>query len=102
MKLLSRPRTRILRIAAYTALVGLALMTWPLFDYHPLAIVIAMSVGQALGTLSLLLFLAMVVADLFAKGVLTDNPKDATRTSLPPPPPRGDEGAAEEPTEPEG
>lgn len=87
MSLHLHPNRRTVRIAAYLALVALALMTWPLFDARPLPIVIAMSVGQLLGTISFGLFLAVVVTDLFRKRVLSDDPKDATFSSIPAPEP---------------
>ena len=39
-------------------------MVWSLFDPRPIPVVVAMSVGQALGTLSLGLFLLIVYLDL--------------------------------------
>ena len=38
------------------ALVAIALMVWSVLDPRPLPVVVAMSVGQAIGTLSLLLY----------------------------------------------
>jgi hypothetical protein len=38
-------------------------MIWSLFDPRPIPVVVAMSVGQVLGTLSLLAFVYVVVAD---------------------------------------
>ena len=55
---------QILRIACYFALASLALMVWSLFDPRPIPVVVAMSVGQVLGTLSLGAFLVVVAADL--------------------------------------
>ena len=55
---------QILRIACFFALASLALMVWSVFDRRPIPVVVAMSVGQALGTLSLGAFLVVVVADL--------------------------------------
>ncbi len=53
-----------LRAASVAALVALALMVWSFLDPSPLAMVVAMSVGQGLGTLSLLLFLGVVAVDI--------------------------------------
>jgi hypothetical protein len=53
-----------LRAAAVAALLALALMVWGILDPHPISLVIAMSVGQALGTASFLVFLGVVVVDL--------------------------------------
>jgi hypothetical protein len=55
---------RLLRAACVLALVGLALMVWSILDPRPMPVILAMSVGQAIGTASLLLFLVVVVADL--------------------------------------
>jgi hypothetical protein len=56
--------TRVLRIACLCALAALALMSWSLFDPRPLPVILAMSVGQVLGTLSFLAFLYVVALDL--------------------------------------
>lgn len=55
---------RALRWAALSGLVSLGLMVWGVLDPHPIALVIAMSAGQALGTLSFLVFLLVVLDDL--------------------------------------
>jgi hypothetical protein len=55
---------RILRTACWLALVGIALMVWSLLVPSPMPVLVAMSVGQALGTLSLVAFLCVVVVDL--------------------------------------
>lgn len=52
------------RIACYFALLALALMLWSLIQPAPIAVVVAMSVGQGIGTLSMLFFLYAIVADL--------------------------------------
>jgi hypothetical protein len=54
---------RILVAACWFALVALGLMIWSLFDPRPIPVIVAMSVGQVLGTLSLLSFAYVVVAD---------------------------------------
>lgn len=56
---------RALRLAAVCVLVALALMVWGVLDPRPIALVIAMSVGQALGTLSFALYVLVVLADLW-------------------------------------
>jgi hypothetical protein len=58
------PRRGMLTTACISALVGIGLMTWSLFDPRPLPVVGAMSVGQVFGTLSLALFLYVVATDL--------------------------------------
>lgn len=60
----------LLRLAAVNALLALALMMWSFFDRRPIVLVAAMTLGQALGTLSLGLYLAVVALDLRRKGVL--------------------------------
>jgi hypothetical protein len=54
---------RILAAACWFALVAVGLMIWSLFDPRPVPVVVAMSIGQALGTLSLLAFVYVVVGD---------------------------------------
>jgi len=54
---------RLLRLAAFLALAGLAFMVWSLLDPRPIPIMAAMSVGQGLGTLSFAIFLVVVVQD---------------------------------------
>jgi hypothetical protein len=56
-------------------------MVWSLLEPTPTPVLVAMSVGQALGTLSLLLFLAVVVADMRAAHL-----ERPPRSSLPPRP----------------
>jgi hypothetical protein len=56
--------TRLLRAACVLALVALALIVWSLFDPMPIPVIVAMSVGQVVGTLSFLAFGFVVVADL--------------------------------------
>jgi len=55
---------RVLKGACVLALVALGLMSWSLFDPRPIPVVLAMSLGQVFGTLSLAAFIAVVVADL--------------------------------------
>jgi len=49
--------------ACWLALLAVGLMSWSLFDPRPLPVVVAMSVGQVLGTLSLLSFVFVVFVD---------------------------------------
>jgi hypothetical protein len=51
------------RRACWLALAALALIAGSLIHPSPLPIVVAMSVGQVLGTLSLVLFLHAIFAD---------------------------------------
>jgi len=60
----TRAYGRILRSACLLALIGLALMVWSLLDPTPMPVLVAMSLGQGFGTLSLAAFLGVVLADL--------------------------------------
>jgi hypothetical protein len=57
-------RSGILVYACVLGLIGLALMTWSLFDQGWIPVMMAMSVGQVIGTLSLALFILVIVIDL--------------------------------------
>jgi hypothetical protein len=50
--------------ACWLALAALGLMVWSLLDPRPIPVIVAMSVGQILGTLSLVAFLALISVDL--------------------------------------
>ena len=58
---------RLLRVASILALIALPLMTWSLFDPTVWPVLVALSVGQGLGTLSFALFLVAVGRDLRLK-----------------------------------
>lgn len=60
-----------LRWAAIAALMALGLMVWGVLDSQPIALVIAMSVGQALGTASFVVFLGVVFVDLWSANVFS-------------------------------
>lgn len=74
-----RGRRFFLRVAAVLALVALGLMIWPIFDPRPLPLIAAMSIAQGLGTLSLCIYLALVVMDLVGARVFRKK-----MTSVPP------------------
>jgi hypothetical protein len=78
---------RALRWAAVSGLVSLLLMVWGVIDPSPIALVVAMSVGQGLGTLALLVFGLVVSNDLARSGVFG---KTAKRLSSRPPSPGQD------------
>jgi hypothetical protein len=67
MKLHLPTNERLLRIACVLALVALPLMVWSLFDPRVWPVLIALSVGQGLGTLSFVMFLVAVGRDLQLK-----------------------------------
>jgi hypothetical protein len=54
---------RVLIVSCLCALAALALMTWQLFDPRVFPIIIAMSVGQILGTASFAAYLYVVWND---------------------------------------
>lgn len=60
----SGSRRRILVWACVLGLIGLALMCWSLFDQGWIPVMMAMSVGQGIGTVSLALFILVVIIDL--------------------------------------
>ncbi len=59
---------RRLDLACVGALGALALMTWQIFDPRVWPVMVAMSLGQVLGTASLALFGYVVVTDFQARG----------------------------------
>ena len=59
----TRPQ-KIADLAALLALVCLVFVVWSVLDATPLAIVIGMTAGQAVGTASLALFVAAIVLEL--------------------------------------
>jgi len=54
----------LLRAAAILTLVGLAFMVWSMLDPTPLPVMLAMSVGQAIGTLAFAMYGLAVYKDL--------------------------------------
>ncbi len=58
--------SRVLQLACALALVALALVVWSLLDPRPVPVILAMSLAQALGTLSFGAFLWVVARDLRA------------------------------------
>jgi len=75
-------RSRLMVYACVLGLIGLALMSWSLFDQGWIPVMMAMSVGQGIGTLSFALFLVIVIIDLR---------KAEFRPSLPPEQPKAPE-----------
>jgi hypothetical protein len=60
-------KRRWLDVACVGALAALALMTWQIFDPRVWPVIVAMSLGQVLGTASLAAFAYVVVADFRAQ-----------------------------------
>jgi hypothetical protein len=54
-------------VASVCALVGLALMVWGLLEPTPMPVLLGLTVGQAIGTASFLLFGVVVAADLHVR-----------------------------------
>jgi len=80
----TREYPRVLRSACLLALLALGLMVWSLFEPTPMPVLVAMSVGQVLGTVSLLMFGAVVLTDI-RRARLDRLPMSST-----PPPPVND------------
>src|SRR5690606_24287636 len=57
----------LLRVSAALTLIALALMVWSMLQPTPLPVMLAMSVGQGLGTLAFALYGYVVLADLLRK-----------------------------------
>jgi CHASE2 domain-containing sensor protein len=72
-------RSRLMVYACVLGLIGLALMSWSLFDQGWIPVMMAMSVGQGIGTLSFALFLVIVIIDLrkaeFRPSLAPEQPK---------------------------
>ena len=67
MKLRFPSNERLTRVAAILALVALPLMVWSILDPTVWPVLVALSLGQGIGTLSLFLFLVAVARDLGVK-----------------------------------
>jgi uncharacterized membrane protein YbhN (UPF0104 family) len=75
-----RSTRRWLVVACVAALAALALMTWQIFDPTVWAVMVAMSLGQVLGTASFAAFGVVVLADFRtrlrdAKASMQDGPE---------------------------
>lgn len=68
MKLPSLPSNdTLVRVACVMALVALPMMVWSIFSPTVWPVLVALSVGQGIGTLSFVLFLVAVARDLGVK-----------------------------------
>ena len=54
----------LLRISGVLTLLGLALMVWSMLEPTPLPVMLAMTVGQAVGTTAFALYLFVVIRDV--------------------------------------
>jgi hypothetical protein len=64
MKLPEIPAMIALRVSAALTLVGLALMAWSMLKPTVLPVMLAMSVGQGIGSLAFGLYLYVVIRDV--------------------------------------
>lgn len=60
---------RPLRVSAVLTMIGLVLMVWSLAQPTPLPVMIAFTVGQGIGTLAFVLYLAVIVLDIRSRMV---------------------------------
>lgn len=70
LSLTERGTHRVLTVSSILCLIALALMVWSLLAPTVASVMVAMSAGQALGTLSLALYVWVVIADLRRARVL--------------------------------
>ena len=77
---------RVVRAACVLSLVALGLITWSLLQPRPIPVIAAMSVGQGLGTLSLIHFIATMVMDIRARRVLGRSESAPSEPTEPPSP----------------
>ncbi|MBP8806979.1 MAG: hypothetical protein KBG48_21225 [Kofleriaceae bacterium] len=75
--------TRWLRVSALLTLLALALMVWSVLQPTPLPVMLAMSVGQGIGTLAFGLYGWVVFADLRRIRRLARE-AEAAKTAAPP------------------
>lgn len=54
---------KLLRISAVLTLIALALMVWSMLEPTPLPVMLAMTVGQAIGTTAFALYLYVVIRE---------------------------------------
>ncbi len=70
---------RLLQASAVVTLLALALMVWSMLQPTPLPVMLAMTVGQGLGTLALGAYLYVVIRDLrrnYVKRRTSQEPKE--------------------------
>ena len=58
------PAMTALRVSAVLTLVGLALMVWSMLEPTVLPVMLAMTVGQGIGSLAFALYLYVVIRDI--------------------------------------
>jgi putative flippase GtrA len=72
-------RSQLMVYACVLGLIALALMSWSLFDQGWIPVMMAMSIGQVVGTLSLLLFVTIAIIDLRRAEFRPSVPEDLLR-----------------------
>ncbi len=72
MKLRFPSNERLVRVACILALVALPLMVWSVLDPRVWPVLVALSIGQGIGTFSFLLFLVAVARDLRVRSKLRE------------------------------
>jgi hypothetical protein len=70
------PAQRTADFAALLALISVALIAWSAIDSRPLALVLAMTAGQAVGTVSLIVLVAAIIMDLRRARLLSSKSGD--------------------------
>lgn len=99
---MSPRRHKLLKLACVLTLTSLALMSWGILHPKPLAVIAAMSIGQGVGILGVLLFGGVVAPDIRAvlrrRGSMPPPPPSSSGSAAPPPPPSSSESAAPPPS----
>jgi hypothetical protein len=54
---------KLLRLSCWMTLVGLALFVWSVLDPRPVPVMVAMSIGQGIGSAAFVLYLLVIGAD---------------------------------------
>jgi hypothetical protein len=68
---------RLVRIACGMSLLATALMVWSVLDPTPVPVMLSMSIGQVIGTLSLLAYVSAVVVHEARRRSRSHTPKNA-------------------------
>ncbi len=76
-------RSHVMTSACVLALVALGLVVWSLLDPRPIPVIVAMSVGQALGTMSFGAYLFVVAGDLRSRYTKVATPPRAAALESP-------------------
>lgn len=84
VRLLLANSERLIRIACVLGLVALPLMVWSLFDPRVWPVLLALSIGQVIGTMSFMLYGFVVLRDLRVARRLRGGSIPPSAASLPP------------------